>query len=378
MTMVSNDLESLLSAATLDFIRSEKHLLIDGEWAPAEDGATLEVIDPATGAEVGRIAAASAADVDRAAVAARAAFRRGEWRRTPPPAQTRMMLLLADLIDADAELLVELETLDSGKPLLASQFEVSGAAELLRYYAGWTTKITGTVNPVGPGVLSYTSRDPIGVCAGIIPWNCPLMNAVYKIAPAIACGNVVILKLAEQTSLTGLRLGELIVEAGIPPGVIQILTGLGEVTGQALVVHPEVDKIAFTGSTETGRLIAELAAPRLKKVTLELGGKSPAIFFADADLDNAIAHMFSPFGIWYNTGQICVANTRMLVQREVYDDVVAAAVAASTGFQVGSPFDAATQMGPLVSQDQLDRVLGYLAPGPGERRRSPAGRQPAR
>jgi acyl-CoA reductase-like NAD-dependent aldehyde dehydrogenase len=349
-----------VSERTLSALAAEPLMLIGSDWVPAASGESLGVIDPATELEVARLAAGDVEDVDRAVRVARAAFESGAWRELPPGRQSRLMYQLADAMDADVQLLSELEAIDSGKPFALAQQEVLQAAEFLRYYAGWPTKIYGTVNPVGSDVLSYTMREPIGVVTGIAPWNCPLINAVYKVAPALACGNSVILKPAEQTSLTSLRFGQLCLDVGIPAGVVQVLTGYGETVGDALVVHPDVDKIAFTGSTETGRLIARRGADRLKKISLELGGKSPGIIFADADLKAAVELLFSPYGVWYNSGQICVQASRLLVQREIQDEFVAAVVARSRTLKMGSPFDEGTELGPLVSSDQLDRVLGYL------------------
>jgi acyl-CoA reductase-like NAD-dependent aldehyde dehydrogenase len=343
-----------------DFLSGPQRMLIGDQWVPAASGETLAVVDPATELEITALAAGGHEEVERAVRAARAAFESGVWRKMPPATQSRLMNRLADAIDADVDLLAYLETVDSGKPYALAHQEVLQAAEFVRYYAGWPTKIYGMVNPVGSEVLSYTKREPIGVVAGIAPWNCPLINAVYKVAPALACGNSVILKPAEQTSLTSLRFGQLCLDVGIPAGVVQVLTGYGESVGDALVVHPDVDKIAFTGSTETGRLIARRGADRLKKVSLELGGKSAAIICNDADLAAAVDCLFSAYGVWYNSGQICVQTARLLVQREIHDEFAAAVVARSRTLRQGSPFAADTDLGPLVSGDQLERVLGYL------------------
>ncbi len=363
MTTTSRPLPAAVGPEAAAALAGPGRLLIDGHWVEPTSGVTVPVHDPSTGLEIGRLGEASAADVDRAVAGARRAFDEGRWRDLPPAAQTRALLRVADLVDQHAGVLGELEALDSGKPLPVAAMEVAQAAEFFRYYAGWPTKIYGAVNPVGPSVHGYTVRDPIGVCAGIAPWNCPLINAAYKIAPALACGNSVILKPAEQTSLTALYLGQLLLEAGVPPGAVQVLTGYGETVGAALVAHDGVDKVAFTGSTETGRVIARAAADRLKKVSLELGGKSPDLIFADADLDEAVRHVFSPYGIWYNTGQICVAVARVLVAREVFDEVVAAEVAASRPIRVGGAFDDGVDIGPLVSADQRDRVAGLVDSG---------------
>jgi acyl-CoA reductase-like NAD-dependent aldehyde dehydrogenase len=352
-----------LSEATIAALRSPHHLLIGDSWRPASTDVTVPVYEPSTGEVMTELANASDADVDAAVIQARHAFDAGSWHARSPTEMTRVLLRLADLVDQHGTMLGELEALDSGKPLAVAQMEVAQAADFVRYYAGWPTKIYGTVNPVGPAMHGYTMRSPIGVCAGIVPWNCPLINAAYKVAPALACGNSVILKPAEQTSLTALTFGQLCLEAGVPPGVVQVLTGYGEEVGHALVLHHGVDKVAFTGSTETGRLIARHAADRLKKVSLELGGKSPDLIFADADLDEAVAHVFSPFGIWYNSGQICVAVARVLVERTVFDEVVAAAVARSASVRIGSPFAVTTDLGPLVSATQRDRVVELVDAG---------------
>jgi acyl-CoA reductase-like NAD-dependent aldehyde dehydrogenase len=352
-----------LSEATIAALGSRQHLLIGDGWRAASTDVTVPVYEPSTGEIITELANASDDDVDAAVTEARRAFDAGSWNGRPPIEITKVLLRLADLIDQHATMLSELEALDSGKPLVVAQMEVAQAADFVRYYSGWPTKIYGTVNPVGPAVHGYTMRSPIGVCAGIVPWNCPLINAAYKVAPALACGNSVILKPAEQTSLTALQFGQFCLEAGVPPGVVQVLTGYGEEVGHALVAHPGVDKIAFTGSTETGRIIARQAADRLKKVSLELGGKSPDLIFADADLDQAVAHVFSPFGIWYNSGQICVAVARVLVERSVFDEVVAAAVDRSASVRIGSPFAETTDMGPLVSAEQRDRVVELVDSG---------------
>lgn len=357
------DLLQGLAPATIDALAGPKQLLIGDTWRPASTDTLVPVYEPSTGEVVAQLAEASSEDVDEAVTEARRAFDSGSWNGMPPMQQMTVMLRLADLIDQHATMLTELEALDSGKPLAVAGIEVAQAANFVRYYSGWPTKIYGTVNPVGPAVHGYTMRSPIGVCAGIVPWNCPLVNAAYKVAPALACGNSVILKPAEQTTLTALVFAQLCLEAGVPPGVVQVLTGYGESVGHDLVVHPGVDKVAFTGSTETGRIIARQAADRLKKVSLELGGKSPDIIFADADVDEAVAHVFSPFGIWYNSGQICVAVSRVLVAESVFDEVVAGAIKQSEGLRVGSPFAKNTDLGPLVSAEQRDRVLSLVDAG---------------
>ena len=305
------DVISQASEQARTVLTADPRMLFGSGWGPAASGETLPVVDPATEATIAVLASGGAQDVDRAVHHARDAFDAGVWRRMPPAQQSRILYRLAEAIEEEVDLLAHLETVDSGKPLTLSRQEVIQAAEFVRYYAGWPTKIYGTVNPVRPDLLCYTRREPIGVVAGIAPWNCPLINAVYKVAPAIACGNSASSSnRPSRPALTSLRLGQLCLDVGVPPGVVQVVTGYGETVGDALVTHPGVDKIAFTGSTETGRAIARRAADTLKKISLELGGKSPGIIFADADLEAAVNHLFSPFGVWYNSGQICVQASR--------------------------------------------------------------------
>jgi acyl-CoA reductase-like NAD-dependent aldehyde dehydrogenase len=326
-------------------------------------GETIEVIDPATEQVIDRVQSGGAEDIDIAAQASRTAFDDGRWSGLPPFRKTQLLLRVADLIDEHVQQLSELETMDAGIPLALSMMNTKAAAELMRYYAGWPTKISGTVNPVGDDMLSYTRREPIGVCGAITPWNFPLAVAVGKVAPALACGNTVIVKPAEQTNLTTLRLGELILDAGVPPDVVQIVTGFGETAGDALVGHPEVDKIAFTGSTETGRIVAHRGADRLKKITLELGGKNPVLIFPDVDVAATAAALFSPFGVWYGSGQGCVHGSRIYVHRDIYDEFLEAAGAATAQVPVGAPFDSSSMVGPLVSSEQFDKVMGYIELG---------------
>ncbi|HVE93295.1 MAG TPA: aldehyde dehydrogenase family protein [Acidimicrobiales bacterium] len=358
-------LDDQLSDATRAFLSSSRGMVIGSDTSvAAASGETIAVYDPATGTEIARVPSADKADVDKAVAAARQAFDTGAWSKIPPMFQARSMQKFADLIEANSEQLSQLETLDVGKPLGQSMMEVFGCAELIRYYAGWTTKIHGDVNPAGPSMLSYSLREPVGVCGQIIPWNFPIAMAAFKIGPALACGNTIVLKPAEQTPLTALRLGELALEAGIPPGVFNVITGYGETAGEALVDHDQVDKIAFTGSTTVGRHIMSKASRTLKKVSLELGGKSPNIVFADADL--AQAAQAAMRGIWTNAGQWCVAGSRLLVEDKVHDEMVETIVSASKNLKVGPGLDASSQMGPLVSQEQFDRVTGYLDVGKAE------------
>src|SRR5690606_19996163 len=289
-------------------------------------GKTFPVIDPATGIEVGAVAEGDAADVDKAARAARRAFESGDWPKMRPADRQRIILKLADLIDAHAQELAELESLDNGKPVtFARKVDVGGAAEFLRYMAGWATKIEGSTIDISPGMapdaefFAFTRKEPVGVVGQIIPWNFPLMMAVWKIGPALAAGCTIILKPAEQTCLTALRLGELALEAGLPKGVLNVITGFGETAGAAIVDHPEVDKIAFTGSTQVGKIIGANAMKSMKRVSLELGGKSPAIVMADADMDMAIPG--AAMAIFFNAGQVCTAGSRLFVERKVFDQV---------------------------------------------------------
>jgi acyl-CoA reductase-like NAD-dependent aldehyde dehydrogenase len=350
------------SSAALDFLRTPKKLLIGGKWMPAKSGKTFETINPSNEEVLALIAEGDKADVDEAVKAARKAFEEGAWPNMGPHQRARLMLKIAELIDQHADELAELETLDNGKPLTFSKaFDVPAAAETFRYYAGWVTKIYGETNPSDPAFFNYTLREPVGVCGQIIPWNFPLLMAAWKLGPALACGNTVILKPAEQTPLTALRLGELITEAGLPEGVLNIVTGFGPGAGSSIAEHPAIDKVAFTGSTEVGKIILKASAGNLKKVSLELGGKAPNIIFPDADLDQAVPT--SMMGVYFNSGQVCCAGTRIFVQRDRYDEVVDKLAKFSKGVAVGDPFDQKSMLGPVVSQEQFDRVKGYLSVG---------------
>jgi acyl-CoA reductase-like NAD-dependent aldehyde dehydrogenase len=358
-------LPDALSDAARSFAAGPHHLLIGGERPAAADGRTFETFDPATGRAFAEVAYAGAEDVDRAVRVAREAFEDGRWSAIAAAQRTRAMLALADAVDEHADELAELESLDNGKPLkMARRVDVPLAAEHLRYFAGWPTKIAGQTLPVAqPDMHCYTRMEPVGVCGQIIPWNFPLLMAAWKVAPALAAGCTIVLKPAEQTPLTGLRLGELALEAGIPEGVLNVITGDGQ-TGAALVDHPEVDKIAFTGSTAVGREIGAKAGQALKRVTLELGGKSPNIILPDADLDVAIKGSYQ--AIYYNAGQNCNAGSRLFVQRDQYDDVVGALVEAAGKARIGPGLDPDTRLGPLVSAEQEERVLGYIESGKAE------------
>ncbi|SRR5579883_2157037 len=344
-----------------------KKLLIDGRWVDAASGKTFATNNPATGEVLTIVAEGDTEDVNRAVAAARRAFETGPWARTTAAERSSLLWRIADLIEQHADTLAQLETLDNGKPLVAARRDdVGGTIAYFRYFAGWPTKIQGYTVPVSaPDTFAYTLRQPVGVCAQIIPWNYPLMMAAWKLAPALAAGCTVVLKPAEQTPLSALYLGQLLLEAGVPEGVVNIVTGYGETAGAALSAHPDVDKVAFTGSTEVGKLIMQAAGKsNLKKVSLELGGKSPNIVFADADLDRAKEGAAS--GIFYNMGQDCTAGSRLFVEQRVYDEVAQYVAEVGKKLQIGNGLEAGTEIGPLVSQEQLDKVTGYLRLGPQE------------
>jgi phenylacetaldehyde dehydrogenase len=357
---MSYDRSELLPAVR-SFLSSPKQLLIDGEWVDAKDGKTFATVNPATEEVLVQVAQASAVDIDRAVVAARTAFESpSPWSRMSPRERSHLLWRIGDMIDERVEEFAQLESLDNGKSLASARGDVGVAAELFRYFAGWATKMEGTTIPMsvpGKEFHAYTRREPIGVVAGIVPWNFPLTMAAFKIIPAITAGNTVVLKPAEQTPLTALRLGELLLEAGVPAGVVNVMPGYGD-AGAALVDHPDVDKVAFTGSTEVGKKIAAGASKNLKKVSLELGGKAPNIIFADADLDAAIAG--AALAGYFNEGQCCVNGSRLYVQRSVFDQVIEGVSAAARAITVGDGFDPATTMGPLVSQEQHQKVMGYV------------------
>jgi phenylacetaldehyde dehydrogenase len=356
-----------IHAKVASFTSQKRKLLIDGQWVDAASGKTFVSYNPATGDVLGHVAHGDKEDVDRAVKAARRAFESGPWSKMTPSERGRLIWKLGDLIDAHVEELAQLETLDNGKPVaIARAADVPLSAELFRYMAGWATKIEGQTIPLSvpytPGAqyLAYTRREPIGVVGQIIPWNFPLLMAAWKLGPALATGCTVVLKPAEQTPFSALRLGELIAEAGFPNGVVNIVTGYGE-AGAAIAAHPGVDKVAFTGSTEVGKLIVQAAAHDLKKVSLELGGKSPNIVFKDADVDVAVAGAAS--AIFFNHGQCCCAGSRLYVESSIFDRVVEGVAAQAKEIKLGPGLDTTTQMGPLVSDEQLQRVCGYLDSG---------------
>jgi acyl-CoA reductase-like NAD-dependent aldehyde dehydrogenase len=337
-------------------------LLIGEERCAAADGVTFQTLDPATGRAIATVAQAGPEDVDRAVRAARTALESGPWASMAPSARGAAIEALARALQEHAEEIAQLEALDNGKPAkLAQAVDVELSATHLRYFAGWPTKIEGAVLPVSaPNMLCYTRREPVGVCAQIVPWNFPLLIAIWKLAPALAAGCTVVLKPAEQTPLVALRLAELALESGLPPGVLNVLTGDGS-TGAALVDHPDVDKVAFTGSTAVGREVGSKAGRDLKRVTLELGGKSAAIVLADADLDQAVKGAYQ--AIYYNSGQACNAGSRLLVPKERYDEVVGALAERAARSRLGPGLQEQTQLGPLVSAAQQERVLGYIESG---------------
>lgn len=340
-------------------------LWIGNEWQDAASGETFSDLNPATGEVLTEVAAAADADVNRAVEAARAALASKDWRRINPHRRSEILWRLSDLIEAHADELAELETRDNGKPIFESrQVDLPSVVENFRYYAGIADKIQGDTIPVPGPFLNYTLREPVGVIGCIVPWNFPLSLASWKVAPALACGNAVILKPASETPLSALRLGELAAEAGLPAGVLNVLPGFGETAGAALVRHPGVDAIAFTGSTEVGKIIMREAAETLKKVTLELGGKSPNIVLADADLEAAVRGAST--GIFYGKGEVCAAGSRVLVERAIYDDFIEAFKARAERTTVGDPMGPKTRLGAIVSEAQLERVLGYIEVGRSE------------
>jgi phenylacetaldehyde dehydrogenase len=350
-------------ALVAGFLGRAQQLFIDGQFVPAQSGKTFDVINPATGEVFAQAAAGDAADIDRAVKAARKAFESGPWPSMPASGRRNLLLKLADAIEAHADELATLESMDNGMPFMVAKFAaVAGSAECLRYNAGWAGKINGETPTLSiPNHHAYTLREPIGVVGSITPWNFPLAMEVSKIAPALAVGCTVVLKPAELTPLSAVLLAQLIQEVGFPPGVINIVTGFGDPAGKALVAHPEVDKVSFTGSTLVGKSIVAASAGNLKRVALELGGKSPVIIFPDADLDRATEGAAN--GIFGNAGQVCVAGSRLFVHKSVFDRIVGGIVERAKKLRVGPGLQPDTQMGPLVSQKQLERVTGYIESG---------------
>jgi len=348
------------------YVAKARPMLINGKWVNAASGKTFPTYNPSTGEVLAHVAEGDKEDVDRAVAAARAAFDKGPWRKLAPSERARLMWKLADLLEKCLEEFAQLESLDNGKPVIMARLaDIPISIDQLRYYAGWATKIEGNTIPLsmqGAGkFLAYTLREPIGVVGQIIPWNFPMVMATLKLGPALAAGCTVVLKPAEQTPLTALLLGELIQEAGFPEGVVNIVTGYGETAGAAIAAHPNVDKVAFTGSTEVGKLIVHAAAGNLKKVSLELGGKSPNIVFQDAEIDSAIPGAAN--AIFFNQGEVCCAGSRLYVEDKQFDKVVDGVSKIASGLRIGPGMEATTQIGPLISEEQMNRVCGYLDSG---------------
>jgi phenylacetaldehyde dehydrogenase len=356
-----------IDARVEDFIKEPRPIFINNQWVPAASGKTFPTYNPATGEVLAQVAEGDKEDINRAVKAARRAFENPAWADMPASQRGRLIWKLADLMEAHAEEFAQLESLDNGKPLaIARVADVPLAVDLFRYMAGWATKIEGNAIPISAGTkrtqyLAYTRREPVGVVGQIIPWNFPLLMAAWKLGPALACGCCVVLKPAEQTPLSALLLAELTAEAGFPAGVVNVVPGYGETAGAALAAHPDVDKIAFTGSTEVGKLIVQAASGNLKKVSLELGGKSPNIVFDDADMRSTVPGAAS--AIFFNHGQCCCAGSRLYVEKDMFDQVVEGVAAQAKKIKVGPGFEPDTNMGPLVSKEQLDRVCNYLESG---------------
>jgi betaine-aldehyde dehydrogenase len=339
-------------------------LFIDGQWVDAESGKTFATPNPSTGQTLAEVAEADKADVDKAVAAARRAFE-GKWGRMSARDRGRLLYKLSQLIESKSQELAALETADNGKPIKESMYiDLPGVVENFEYFAGWATKIEGETIPVPGQMFNYTLREPLGVCGQIIPWNFPLLMAAWKLAPALAAGNTIVLKPAEQTPVTALELGKLFQEAGFPDGVVNIVPGYGETAGAALASHPGIDKIAFTGSTEVGKIIARTAAANLTKVSLELGGKAPNIVFADADIEQAVSGAM--MGIFFNQGQVCCAGSRLFLDERVKDEFLERFKERAERVKVGDPMDKTTQMGPQVSAEQLARIKGYVDIARGE------------
>src|SRR5579863_6045319 len=352
---------------------SAHKLLINGQWVNSASGKTFPTINPASGDVITQVAEADVADVDKAVAAARAAFEKGAWKKMSASQRGNLMYKLADLIEKNADELAQLESLDNGKPYhVARAADVNLTIACYRYFAGWADKIQGKTIPVNGPYFCYTKHEPVGVVGQIIPWNFPMLMQAWKLGPALASGCTVVMKPAEQTPLSALRIGELAMEAGFPPGVLNLLPGYGPTAGAAIARHMDVDKVAFTGSTEVGHLIMRAAADsNLKRVTLELGGKSPNIVFADADMEKAIegAH----FALFFNQGQCCCAGSRLYVEEKAYDEFVEKSAARAKKRTVGNPFDKNTEQGPQVDKDQFDKVMGYIDAGKKDKAKLVAG-----
>jgi phenylacetaldehyde dehydrogenase len=367
-TLVPEAAKIQLSNQVLKFLNQPFRLLIGGKWVESASGQSFPVINPATGNVITHVASGDSEDINQAVKAARHAFESGPWSRLTVSERGRLIWKLADLLEAHLEELAELESLDNGKPLsVARVVDIPLAVDLFRYMAGWATKIQGNTIPIsvpytsGTKYFAYTQREPVGVVGQIIPWNFPLVMASWKLGPALATGCTVVLKPAEQTPLSAIRLGELICEAGFPDGVVNIVTGYGETAGAALAAHHDVDKVAFTGSTEVGKLIVKAATGNLKKVSLELGGKSPNVVFKDAEIEPAIKGAAS--SIFFNHGQSCSAGSRLYVEQAIFDQVIEGVAEEAKKIKIGPGLEPSTEMGPLVSEEQLDRICSYLQSG---------------
>jgi betaine-aldehyde dehydrogenase len=355
-------------------IRKHK-MYVNGEWVDAASGKVLPVVDPSTEEIIAEVPDAGAKDVDRAVVAAKAAFESGAWPQTTAQERGRILFRLAERVRKETASLAELEARNSGKPIVEAEYDIADVATCFEYYGGLATKVLGHVNPVPDNALSLSLREPIGVAGMIIPWNYPLLMAAWKLAPAIAAGCTCILKPAEQTPLTALAFAGFLADAGLPPGVVNVITGLGESAGAPLVQHPDVNKIAFTGSAAVGKQIVKMAADTVKRVTLELGGKSPNIFFADADFEAAIDGAL--FGVFINQGEVCSAGSRILVEKTIYSQFVEAMSAKAKTIRLGPPLERETKMGPLVSKEQFDRVRSYQELGKKEAKLAAGGGRPS-
>ncbi len=377
MTALRNDLGSLHEASR-EFLSEPRKMLIGDAWVDAASGKSFPVIDPSSGEEIARVPEGEAEDIDRAVKAARAAFESGPWADVKPAERERLLWRLAELIEENADELAELESVDNGKSVMFARMgDVSLAVSYVRYIAGWATKIHGkTIEATIPFVpdgkfFSYAAREPVGVVGAIVPWNFPLVMAVWKLGPALATGCTIVLKPAEETPLTALRLGELVQEAGYPDGVVNIVTGYGETAGAALVAHPDVDKIAFTGSTEVGKLIGKSAMDTMKLISLECGGKSPVIVLDDADIGAAVEGAAN--AIFFNHGQVCTAGSRLYVHKRLFDEVTQGVAEIAKSIKLGPGLSPETQMGPLVSEKQKERVCNYINSGLAQGARALAG-----
>jgi betaine-aldehyde dehydrogenase len=355
-------------------IEQKYQLFINGEWVSSHGGKTFSVYDPSTEQVIAEVPDSNAKDVDRAVAAAKDAFENGPWAASTAQERGRVLFKLADAVRQNAASLAELECRNTGKPIVEAEYDIADVATCFEYYGGLATKISGHVNPVPDNALSLSLKEPVGVAGQIIPWNYPLLMAAWKLAPALAAGCTCVLKPAEQTPLTALELAKHFDACGLPNGVVNIVTGFGETTGAPLVQHPDVNKIAFTGSASVGKLIVKMAADTVKRVTLELGGKSPNIFFADSDFEAAVDGAL--FGVFINQGEVCSAGSRILVERPIYNKFVEALAAKAKTIKLGPPLERTTKMGPLVSKQQYDRVLSYLEVGKTEAKLASGGDRP--